>query len=154
MESLALDSKGIQEYQKNRYPYLMIDMATEVIPGVSAKGYKNLTTDDWFFECHFPGDPNMPGMLQLEAIVQMSALTVLTLPRNKGKIVYVVSGNNMKWSRKVLAGERFDIDTKLLTWGRGVGKCTGVGSVNGEVACRAEFNIVMPDILSTYKVST
>jgi 3-hydroxyacyl-[acyl-carrier-protein] dehydratase len=152
MESMELDINGIHEYQQNRYPYLLIDHATEIIPGVSAKGYKNLTINDWFFKCHFPGDPNMPGMLQLEAIVQLSALMVLTLPGNKGKVVYVVSGNNMKWRRKVLVGERFDIETKLLTWARGLGKCSGVASVNGEVACRAEFNIVMPEILDDFKV--
>ena len=49
----------------------MIDVEA-VIPGKSVKGYKNLTANDWFFECHFPGDPNMPG-LSREAIVQLSA---------------------------------------------------------------------------------
>ena len=86
MESLRLDLNGIHEYQQNRYPYLLIDFAEEVIPGVNAKGYKDLTRKDWFFECHWPGDPNMPGMLQIEALIQMGALTVLTLPGNKGKI--------------------------------------------------------------------
>jgi 3-hydroxyacyl-[acyl-carrier-protein] dehydratase len=91
MESLRLDRKGIQEYQRNRDPYLLIDFAEEVIPGVSAKGYKDLSEKDWFFECHWPGDPNMPGMLQIEALVQMCALTFLTLPGNKGKVVCVTS---------------------------------------------------------------
>ena len=152
MESIELDINGIHEYQQNRPPYLMIDHATEIIPGVSAKGYKDLTENDWFFKCHFPGDPNMPGMLQVEAIVQLAALMVLTLPRNKGKVVYVVSGNNMKWRRKVLMGDRFDIETKLLSWNRGLGKCEGVATVKGDVACRTEFNIVMPDVLESFKV--
>ena len=74
MNSLRLEKKEILEYQANRDPYLMIDVAEEVIPGVSAKGYKNLTKDDWFFKCHFEGDPNMPGLLQIESLVQMAAL--------------------------------------------------------------------------------
>ena len=49
MNSLRLEKKEILEYQKNRDPYLLIDVAEEVIPGVSAKGYKNLTKNDWFF---------------------------------------------------------------------------------------------------------
>ena len=52
----------------------MIDYATEVIPGESSKGYKDLNKDEWFFKVHWPNDPNMPGMLQVEALVQMSAL--------------------------------------------------------------------------------
>lgn len=153
MESLRLDKKGIQEYQRNRHPYLMIDFVEEVIPGVSAKGYKDLTEKDWFFECHWPGDPNMPGMLQIEALVQMCALTVLTLPGNKGKVVYLTSANNIKLSRKIVAGDRLEIETKLLSWKRGIGSCSGTGSVNGEIACRADFTFVMPDVLKAYKVA-
>ncbi len=154
MESLRLDRKGIQEYQQNRDPYLLIDEALEVIPGVSAKGYKDLTEKDWFFECHWPGDPNMPGMLQIEALVQMCALTVLTLPGNKGKVVYLISANNIKLSRKIVAGDRLDIETKLLSWKRGLGNCSGTGSVNGEIACRADFTIVIPEVLNEYRVPT
>ncbi len=152
MEALKLDLKGIHEYQQNRFPYLMVDAVEEVIPGVSAKGFKDLNINEWFFEVHFPGDPSMPGVLQIEALVQMCALTVLTLPGNKGKIVNLVSGNNIKLVRKVIPGDRLDIDTNLLSWKRGVGNCTGTGTVNGKVACRADFSIVIPDILNQYKV--
>ena len=152
MEAIKLDHSQILEYQKNRFPYLMIDMATEVVPGKSAKGFKNLTSNDWFFKCHFEGDPNMPGMLQVEALVQMSALSVLTLPGNKGKVVYLISANNIKLSRKVVVGDCFEIETNLLKWKRGLGSCEGVGRVNGEIACKAEFNIVMPDLIKEYKV--
>ncbi len=152
-EILRLDLNGIHEYQKNRYPYLLIDVAEEVIPGVSAKGYKNLTANDWFFECHFPGDPNMPGMLQIEALVQLSALTVLTLPGNKGKIAYLASADHLKFMRKILPGDRLDLEATLHSWKRGVGRCSGKGSVNGKPAFQAEFAIVLPDILSEYKLS-
>lgn len=152
MEGFSLEYNGIHEYQKNSYPYLMIDYVEEVIPGKSAKGFKNLSANDWFFKCHFPGDPSMPGMLQIEALVQMCALTVLTLPGNKGKVVYLISANNIKFSRKVIAGDRLDIDTELLSFKRGIGNCCATGSVNGEIACRADFTIVVPDALNRYKV--
>jgi len=150
---IRLDLEGLLEYQKNRHPYLLVDVAEEVIPGVSAKGYKQLTPDDWFFKCHFPGDPNMPGMMQIEAMVQLCALTVLTLPGNKGKIAYLTSANNIKWKRKILPGDRFDMDTKLHSWKRGIGICSGSGSVNGELACQADFSIVLPDILQQFQVA-
>ena len=81
---MELDLKEILEYQQNRDPYLMIDHATKVIPGESAEGYKLLKKNEWFFKVHWPGDPNMPGMLQTEALIQMSALIVQTMPGNKG----------------------------------------------------------------------
>ena len=52
MKKIILDLKGIKEYQQNRAPYLLIDHATEVIPGESAKGYKDLKEDEWFFKVH------------------------------------------------------------------------------------------------------
>ena len=96
MEKIILNKKAIHEYQQNKAPYLMIDFATEIIPGKSAKGYKDLNNDEWFFKVHWPKDPNMPGMLQVEALVQMCALSILCLPGNKGKIMYLASANNLK----------------------------------------------------------
>ena len=152
MGKLRLDLIGLHEYQQNRYPYLLIDVAEEVIPGKSAKGYKNLSINDWWFEVHFPGDPSMPGGLQIEAMVQLGALMVTTLPGNKGKVVYLTSANNLKLMKKILPGDRFDIETELLRWKRGLGSCTGAGYVNGEKVCGIDFNIVMPHILEEYKV--
>ena len=152
MKSIKLDIKGIHEYQQNRYPYLLVDVAEEVIPGVSAKGYKNLTINDWFFDCHFPGDPNMPGMLQIEAMVQLCALAILTLDGNKGKVAYLSSASNLKWSRKVVPGDRLDMDTNLISFKRGIARCTGVGSVNGELTCKADFTLILPHIIDEYKV--
>ena len=149
---MRLDTKEIHEYQQNRYPYLLVDVAEEVIPGVSAKGYKNLSINDWFFDCHFPGDPNMPGMLQIEAMVQLCALAIFTLDGNKGKVAYLTSASNLKWSRKVVPGDRFDMDTRLVSFKRGIGRCAGFGTVNGEFSCKADFTLVLPHVLEKYKV--
>ena len=97
MNSLEFDKKKIYEYQQNREPYLMIDHATEVIPGKSAKGYKDFNSEEWFFKVHWKNDPNVPGMLQIEALVQLSALSILSLPGNKGKVVYLTNANNLKF---------------------------------------------------------
>ena len=97
---MKLSNKEILEYQKNRPPYLMIDYAEEVIPGKSARGYKDLKEDEWFFKVHWPEDPNMPGMLQVEALVQMCALSLLTMPGNKGKLVYLISADKIILKKK------------------------------------------------------
>ncbi len=153
METLKLDMADILEYQKNRLPYLMIDVAEEVVPGKSAKGFKHLTANDWFFECHFPGDPNMPGMLQIEALVQMSALALVTLPGNKGKVCYLTSADKLLFKRKIVAGDRFDIETEVVSFKRGIAKLKGTGSVAGQLACKAEFSLVVPDIIEAFRVA-
>jgi len=154
MEIFELDLEGIKTYQQNRYPYLLIDYANEIIPGISAKGYKDLLPNDWWFEVHFPGDPNMPGVLQIEAIVQLGALMVTTLPGNKGEVVYLTSANNLKFKKKVLPGDRLEIKTKLLSWKRGIGSASGSAYVKNKLVCSVDFNIVMPSLLSKFKIKS
>ena len=148
----SLDRAGIQEFQQNRDPYLMVDYADRIIPGVSATGYKDLRKDEWFFKVHWPGDPNMPGMLQIEALVQMGALSVLTLQGNKGKLVYLVDVEKAKFLRKVVPGDRLSIETELISFKRGVGRCFGKGLVEDRPACSAEFKFLLPHIVSEYRV--
>ena len=153
MTKIILDKKQIHEFQQNREPYLMIDFATEIIPGKSAKGYKDLNEDEWFFKVHWPNDPNVPGMLQIEALVQMSSLAILTLPNNKGKIMYLVSSNNIKFIKKILPKSRFNIDTKIKSFKRGIAICEAIGSVNNEIVCKAEFNLILPEEIKKYSLT-
>jgi len=152
LNNMKLDKKAILEYQKNRDPYLFIDKATSVIPGESADGEKFLSQDEWFFKVHWPEDPNMPGMLQVEALVQLCALSVLTLPNNKGKIVYLLSATDLKFKKKITPNKNLVMKTKLLTWKRGIGTCKGTTYVDNEVACEASFNILLKDDLIKYKI--
>ena len=150
---MKLSKKEILEYQQNRSPYLMIDFVDEVIPGKSSKGYKDLKEDEWFFKVHWPNDPNMPGMLQIEALVQMSALSILTLPNNKGKIMYLTGANNLKFIKKVIPNNRLYINTYIKSFKRGLAFCKGEGLVNNQVVCKAEFNLILPDELKTYNLN-
>ena len=152
MEKIILDKNGIHEYQQNRAPYLMIDYATEVIPGKSAKGDKDLNSDEWFFKVHWPKDPNMPGMLQVEALVQMCALSILCLPGNKGKIMYLASANNLKFIKKIVPNDRLYIETKIKSYKRGLAICEGIGLVQEKMVCKAEFSLILPDEIEKYNL--
>ena len=152
MKIFSLDKQGIYEYQQNREPYLLIDYASEIVPGVSAKGYKDLKNDEWFFKVHWPNDPNMPGMLQVEALVQMCALSILSLPGNKGKVVYLTSANNMKFIKKIIPNSRLYIETKIKSFKRGLAICEGVGLVEKNLVCKAEFNLILPDEIKKYNL--
>tara|TARA_B100000242_G_C43018876_1_gene474026 strand:- start:352 stop:816 length:465 start_codon:yes stop_codon:yes gene_type:complete len=149
---LKLNRTEIQEYQQNRDPYLMIDEATEIIPGKSAKGFKRLRDDEWFFKVHWPNDPNMPGMLQIESLVQMSALSILTLPGNKGKLLYLTNADKIKFSKKIIPSDILEIDTKIISFKRGLAKCSGIGTVEKKLACSAEFNLILPELIKSYNL--
>ena len=149
---LKLNKKDILEFQKNRDPYLMIDEATSVIPGKSAKGFKDLTKNEWFFKVHWPEDPNMPGMLQIEALVQMCALSILSLPGNKGKVMYLTSANNLKFTKKIIPNKRLNIETKIKSFKRGIAICEGKGIVENQIACKADFNLILPEEIKKYNL--
>ena len=152
MKKLSLDLNGIKDYQQNREPYLMIDFADEIIPGVSAKGYKELKAEEWFFKVHWPNDPNMPGMLQIEALVQMCALSILSLPGNKGKVVYLTTANNLKFIKKIVPNTRLYIETKIKSFKRGMALCEGMGFVKKQIVCKADFNLILPDKIKAYNL--
>ena len=152
MKKLTLDKQGIHNYQQNREPYLLIDFATEIIPGKSAKGYKDLGEDEWFFKVHWPNDPNMPGMLQIEALIQMCALSILCLPGNKGKVLYLTSANKMKFIKKIIPNSRLYIETKIKSFKRGLAICEGIGLIQEEIACKAEFNLILPEEIKKYNL--
>ena len=151
MEGFSLNCNELQEYQQNRYPYLMIDHVDEVIPGKSAKGYKNLTMNEWFFPSHFPDEPNMPGALQLESLAQMLTIAITTLPGNKGLITNSLHVNNVRFIQRVVPGNKFCMEAQLHSWRRGIAKCSTQGIVDGKLVCEADWVFTIPDILDKYK---
>jgi 3-hydroxyacyl-[acyl-carrier-protein] dehydratase len=148
-EGFSMNCVELQAYQPNRYPFLMIDHVDWVVPGKSAKGFKNLTMNEWYFPQHFPSAPNMPGALQLEALAQMLTVAITTLPGNKGKVTHALQ-HLVRFRKEIKPGDKFVIETEVLSWKRGICKGRGVAYTNGEVACEAEMLITIPDILEQY----
>jgi 3-hydroxyacyl-[acyl-carrier-protein] dehydratase len=148
-KKFSLNSVELQEYQPNRYPFLMIDYIDEVSPGKYARGYKNLTMNEWFFPIHFPDGPNMPGALQLEALAQMLTVAITTLPGLKGKVTHALS-HTVSFKKEVLPGDKFEIHTEVISWRRGICQGKGVAYTNGEIACEADMLITIPEILEEY----
>jgi len=141
---VKLSKKQIIKIQKNRDPYLLIDYATKVVPGKSVEGYKILKKNEWFFKVHWPGDPNMPGMLQVEAMVQMSSLIIFTLPNISGKTLYLADSNNIKFFKKIVPGDKLKIVSKLISNSRGLYKFESEGYVRKKIACKANFTLILP----------
>jgi 3-hydroxyacyl-[acyl-carrier-protein] dehydratase len=149
IEPFSLNCLELQAYQPNRYPFLMIDHVDEVLPGKYARGYKNLTMNEWYFPVHFPDGPNMPGALQLEALAQMLTVAVTTLPGLKGKVTHALQ-HTVRFRKEVLPGKKFEIDAQVISWNRGICKGRGIATVDGEVACEADMLITIPEILEQF----
>lgn len=144
-----LNAEELKRFQPNRYPFLMIDYVTDVEPGVHAKGYKNLSNNEWYFPVHFPGGPNMPGALQLEAMAQMLTVALTTQEGLGGKVTHALE-HKVRFRKEVLPGEQLVIEANIISWRRGICKGRAVGYTHGEVACEADMLITIPDILDQY----
>lgn len=142
-EKLSFDIMEIMEMIPHRYPFLLVDKITECVPGKYAKGYKNLTMNEEFFQGHFPGNPIMPGVLQLEAMAQCSAPILMTLDSFRGKLCLFAAMENIRFKMIVRPGDRFDMDVQLTKLKGPIGKVHAIGSVDGKIAVEADMTVAM-----------
>ncbi|MDR2398969.1 MAG: beta-hydroxyacyl-ACP dehydratase [Endomicrobium sp.] len=145
-----LDAIQIQEYQQNRYPWFFVDFIEEVLPGKYARGYKNFTYNEWFFPPHFEHKPIVPGCILIESLVQVLLMTFLTLYETKGKVATDAKCQAV-FKREIKPGDRMDIVANLDSYKRGIAKGNSSGYVGGELACKAEYIITVPEIMLRFR---
>ncbi|MGM0380460.1 MAG: UDP-3-O-acyl-N-acetylglucosamine deacetylase [bacterium] len=141
-EMLNIDE--IKEIIPHRYPFLLIDRILSMDhENQKAVGLKNVTSNEEFFNGHFPGDPIMPGVLIIEAIAQLGAAWILSKAQNKGKNIYFMGVDNIKWRRPVRPGDQliFEVEGKRLR--KKSGMMEGQALVNGEVAAEGLFKFAL-----------
>lgn len=146
----SYDINYIRSSQQNRYPLLFIDKITEIKPGKYAKAIKNFTYNEWFFPAHFEDEPNVPGFIQLEVLVQTFIMTFLSIKDYRNMKTSFFDSNNAKFRRKIIPGEKLEIKAVLKDFKRGVAKGYAEGYVDKEFACSAEFVIIVPDIFNKF----
>lgn len=108
----------------------------------------------WRITCqtkkHFPGDSNMPGCLQIEAMAQMLTVAITTVDGMEGKVVhgYKHAGT---FHREVRPGDRLEMDAEILSFRRGLCRGKVTRYVDGEIACELETTIIIPDVFNQFK---
>ena len=146
----TFDLMGIQECQKNRYPLLFIDKITKAIPGKSAKAIKCFSYNEWFFPAHFEDEPNVPGFIQVECLVQTFIMCFLSIEEYKGNKTNFVSIDNVRFKRKIIPGDTLVINSKLKSFKRGIAKGSSESFVNEEPTCSADFVVTIPAVFNKY----
>ena len=144
---LPLKYEDIVRILPHRYPFLLVDRVIEVEEGKRVLGYKNVSANEPFFTGHFPGLPVMPGVLQIEALAQTSALLAIADANYDPdrQVAYLMSIDGVKFRRPVVPGDRLDLEATLLQSRRGILKVQGRATVDGERACEATITAAVRD---------
>lgn len=134
-----IDINKIREILPHRYPFLLIDRIIYLDPGLKAIGYKNVTTNEPFFQGHFPGNPIMPGVLIVEALAQLGCVAMLIKEEYKNMIGLFAGIDSVRFKRQVIPGDKLDLQVELLKLKGPIGKFKGEAKVDGQLAAEAEI---------------
>ncbi|HEY3860556.1 MAG TPA: UDP-3-O-acyl-N-acetylglucosamine deacetylase [Verrucomicrobiae bacterium] len=137
-----LDTDRLMKVLPHRYPFLMVDKIIK-IDGNKITGIKNVTINEPYFQGHFPNQPIMPGVLQLEAIAQVAGVMMLRQAENFGKLAYFMSAESVRWRKPVRPGDTLVIDVELTKSRGKIGKAKGTCLVNGETVSEAEVTFML-----------
>lgn len=140
---LSYDAVELLDLILHRYPFLLVDRITECVAGKYSKGYKNLTWNEAFFQGHFPNNPVMPGVLQLEALAQCSAPILLTMDKFKGKLPLFGGMEKVRFKHIVRPGDRLDMEIELVKLKGIVGKSHAIAKVDGKLVVEADMTVFM-----------
>lgn len=135
-----LDVNRIRELLPHRYPFQLVDKIIEIKP-TYVVGVKNVTSNEPFFQGHFPEEPVMPGVLQVEAMAQVGGLLVLdTVDEPERYSTYFMKIDGVKFRQKVIPGDTLVFKVELLSpIRRGVATMKGYAFVGEKIVSEAEF---------------
>ncbi|MBO7258112.1 MAG: 3-hydroxyacyl-ACP dehydratase FabZ [Alphaproteobacteria bacterium] len=129
-----------------RYPFLLVDKVEDCVPGESGTGIKNVTMNEPFFQGHFPENPVMPGVLQIEAMAQTAGIIVLmAFPEEErsGNSVFFMTVDDVKFRKPVLPGDTLEFYVTKEQAVRNVFKFRGIAKVDGKVVSQATFSAMV-----------
>jgi UDP-3-O-[3-hydroxymyristoyl] N-acetylglucosamine deacetylase/3-hydroxyacyl-[acyl-carrier-protein] dehydratase len=139
---------GIQDILKiipHRYPFLFVDRVIELVGYQRAVAIKNVSFNEPFFQGHWPGQPIMPGVLQVEALAQLSGVLLLRKIQNTGKVAVLLAIDKIKFRRPVVPGDQLRLQCDTIFLKSRSGKVLGRATVNDELTCEAVMKFMLMD---------
>jgi 3-hydroxyacyl-[acyl-carrier-protein] dehydratase len=134
-----LDINEILQVIPHRYPFVLIDRIMELEKGKRAVGLKNVTINEPFFPGHFPGRPVMPGVLILEAMAQVGAVALLSLPEHAGKVALFAGVDGVRFRRPVVPGDQLRLEVEILKLKSSIGKGQARAYVGDSLVAEGEL---------------
>jgi UDP-3-O-[3-hydroxymyristoyl] N-acetylglucosamine deacetylase/3-hydroxyacyl-[acyl-carrier-protein] dehydratase len=145
-EGVIFDINAIQRILPHRYPFLLVDRITQLDLDKKVIGIKSITSNEPFFQGHFPGNPIMPGVLIIEAMAQTGGVLLLNSFQNpEEKLVLFTQINNAKFRKQVTPGDQLVMEIVLVSKKGKIVKMAGKAFVNDALVAEAEFMAAIVD---------
>ncbi|MEO7599250.1 MAG: 3-hydroxyacyl-ACP dehydratase FabZ, partial [Opitutus sp.] len=142
----SLDIRRILDTLPHRYPFIMIDRVVEFKSADELVALKNVTINEPYFQGHYPGNPVMPGVLQIEAMAQAAGVLMLRKISTEGKTALFMSCDKVKFRKAVRPGDQLVINVKMTkSRGNKIGVAEGECRVGGQVVSSAELMFAVLD---------
>lgn len=145
-ENKIYQVQEIMEMLPHRYPFLLVDRLVVEESGIKGYGIKNVTMNEEFFQGHFPNNPIMPGVLQVEAMAQTAgAIVVENIEdyKNKKIGVFFMTIDGVKFRKPVVPGDQLKIHVERINTRGNVSVFKGQCKVDDKVVSEAEFKAMI-----------
>ncbi len=130
-----LDREAVERIIPHREPFLLVDRILELEPGVRATGELEVRTDAFWVPGHFPARPVMPGVLIVEAMAQVGAVALLSMPGNAGKLAFFAGIDKVRFKRQVVPGDVLAFEVEITKARSSIGFGEAVARVGGQTVC-------------------
>ena len=136
-----LDIERILAILPHRWPFVLVDRVTEIVPGEKIVGHKCVSMNEPWFQGHFPARPIVPGVLVIEALAQIGGLLAYaTEPFDAAtSLLYFLGIDKAKFRRPVTPGDKLDLEVTIVHHRTNVWKLKGEASVDGTLCAHAEL---------------
>jgi len=121
--------------------FILLDRIVSIEPNKKITATKNLSLGEEYLADHFPGNPVMPGVLQLEAMVQAAAWLLRVSQNFTHSVVVFADGRSIRYGKFVAPGDQLKVEVKLSKIEDGKAWFQGTGSVNGGTAVKGRFSL-------------